>query len=94
MSEKITDKMMERLEQLSMLGLTGEEQECIKRDLGQLLAHVHKLDELDLKEVEPMFHMCSGKNVFREDVAREEGEGVFDNDRQGDWYLVPKANGL
>ena len=61
-----------------------------KKDMGRMLDYIDKLNELDTSNVEPMSHVFSMNNVFRQDVvtngddredmlknAPEQKEGAF-----------------
>lgn len=84
MAEKITDKMIEQLEQLSMLALAKEEKMQMKQDMGHMLEYFDQLDELDLEETDPLFCIFSSPNVFRDDVIKECEHAL------GYRYQVPK----
>ena len=45
--EKITDKQIEHLAELSSLALSKEEMSKMKTDLGQILTFVDKIDNCD-----------------------------------------------
>ena len=64
--------------------------EAAKKDMGRMLDYIDKLNELDTAQAEPMSHIFSMNNVFREDVvtngddrdrilqnAPEQKEGAF-----------------
>lgn len=69
MSEKKFD--VEYVAQLARIKLTPEEITTFQSQLGQVLEHVAKLNEVDVSEVEPMAHSFPIYNVFREDEIRE-----------------------
>ena len=46
-----------------------EEKEQAKKDMGNMLDYIDKLNELDTEGVEPMSHVFPVHNVFREDVV-------------------------
>ena len=49
---------------------TGEiKKEEAKKDMGRMLDYIDKLNELDTTGVEPMSHVFTMTNVFREDVV-------------------------
>ena len=77
MANVISDETIEYVGILAKLELSGEEKEEAKKSMGEMLDYIDKLNELDTDGVEPMSHVLSGTNVFREDVvtngdAREE----------------------
>lgn len=90
MANLISDETIEYVGILAKLELSQEERETAKRDMGRMLDYIDKLNELDTSGVEPMSHVFSMNNVFREDVvtngdqrsrilknAPEQKEGAF-----------------
>jgi aspartyl-tRNA(Asn)/glutamyl-tRNA(Gln) amidotransferase subunit C len=55
---------------LSRLALTEEEVETMTRELSGILAHVDRISELDLEQVEPTDHVVDLENVLRPDEPR------------------------
>lgn len=74
MANVISDETIEYVGILAKLELSGEEKERAKRDMGEMLDYIDKLNELDTEGVEPMSHVFPVNNVFREDVV-ENGDG-------------------
>ena len=77
MANSITDETMEYVGILAKLELTKEEQEQAKKDMGKMLDYIDKLTELDTAGAEPMSHVFSMNNVFRQDVVTN-GDGRED----------------
>ena len=71
MSEKnmISDETIEYVGILAKLELNDEEKERAKKDMGDMLDYIDKLNELDTSGVEPMSHVFPVQTVFREDVV-------------------------
>lgn len=69
MANQISDEMMEYVSILAKLELSGEEREAARKDMERMLDYVDTLNELDTEGVEPMSHIFSMNNVFREDVV-------------------------
>ncbi len=69
MANVISDETIEYVGILAKLELSGEEKEQAKADMGRMLDYIDKLGELDTEGVEPMSHVFSRDNVFREDVV-------------------------
>lgn len=69
MTNIISDETIEYVGILAKLELSEEEKEQAKRDMGRMLDYIDKLSELDTSGVEPMSHVFSVQNVFREDVV-------------------------
>lgn len=74
MANVISDETIEYVGILAKLDLSEEEKEQARRDMGQMLDYIDKLNELDTSGVEPMSHVFQVQNVFREDVVSE-GDG-------------------
>ncbi|MEI7904808.1 MAG: Asp-tRNA(Asn)/Glu-tRNA(Gln) amidotransferase subunit GatC, partial [Candidatus Firestonebacteria bacterium] len=66
----ITKKDVEHAAKLAQLKLTEEEKEMFTRQLGDILAFVEKLGELNTEKVEPTFSVLPLSNVTREDEAK------------------------
>ena len=92
---EVTDALVDKLAHLSRLEFNATDKEQIKNDLQRMISFVEKLDELDLKDTEPLLHMSSNINVLREDevkgsVSREEGlKNAPDHDDK--FFKVPKV---
>ena len=63
----ITKKDVEHVAKLARLELTEDEKEMFTHQLGDVLAHVEKMNEVDTTGVEPMNHPIDFVNVMRED---------------------------
>lgn len=90
---QISDETIEYVGILAKLELSGEEKEQAKTDMGRMLDYIDKLGELDTEGVEPMSHVFSAHNVFREDVVTN-GDGREETlanapQRSGDAFVVP-----
>lgn len=79
---------------LARLQLTEKEVELFGSQLGQVLAYVRELGQLDLDDVEPMAHPFSQNNVFRSDEVKPgmTRQAALDNApmEKMDQFLVPK----
>lgn len=69
MANMISDETIEYVGILAKLELSDAEKEQAKTDMGRMLDYIDKLGELDTDGVEPMSHVFSVENVFREDVV-------------------------
>lgn len=91
----ISDQTMEYVGILAKLELSEEEKQAAKKDMERMLDYIDKLNELDTSQVEPMSHIFSVKNVFREDVAEhvDGGEDTLANapERKERAFVVPKT---
>ena len=74
MANIISDETMEYVEILAKLKLDPEQREKAKKDMESMLDYVDKLNELDTSGIEPMSHVFSVDNRFREDeVTNDDG---------------------
>ena len=91
----ISDETIEYVGILAKLELSEEEKEQAKKDMGEMLDYIDKLNELDTEGVEPMSHVFPVNNVFREDVVTN-GDGSADTLANGPvkkdgGFKVPKT---
>jgi aspartyl-tRNA(Asn)/glutamyl-tRNA(Gln) amidotransferase subunit C len=61
---------VEYVAELARIKLTPDEIKTFGSQLGLVLEHVAKLNEVDVAQVEPMAHSFPIYNVFREDEIR------------------------
>ena len=95
MANIISDETIEYVGILAKLELNEQEKEQAKKDIGEMLDYIDKLNELDTSAVEPMSHVFPVNNVFREDVV-ENGDGRESSlanapERKEDSFIVPKT---
>ncbi|MCR5744118.1 MAG: Asp-tRNA(Asn)/Glu-tRNA(Gln) amidotransferase subunit GatC [Lachnospiraceae bacterium] len=95
MANIIDDETIEYVGILAKLSLTDSEREAAKRDMGSMLDYIDKLSELNTDGVEPMSHVFSVQNVFREDVVvnGDNSEQVLKNapERKDNYYVAPRT---
>ncbi len=64
-----------------------------QEQLGNVLSYIHRLDEVDTTNIEPMAHPIETVNVFRPDEPRDslDREQALSNAPQtdGKYFLVP-----
>ena len=65
---EVNDALVENLCKLACLEFDPAGKQEIKKDLQKMIGFVEKLNELDLRDVEPLFYMGEEFNVLREDV--------------------------
>lgn len=91
----ISDETMEYVGILAKLELSGQEKQEAKKDMERMLDYIDKLNELDTSKAEPMSHVFSVNNVFREDLVedRDGGEETLANapQRRERAFVVPKT---
>lgn len=95
MANIISDETIEYVGILAKLELSEEEKENAKKDMGEMLDYIDKLNELDTAGIEPMSHVFPVHNVFREDVVKN-GDGREETlanapERKDDCFVVPKT---
>lgn len=92
----ITIKDVEHVAKLARLELTEEEKVMFTGQLGDVLSHVEKMNEVDTTGVEPMNHPIDFVNVMREDekIYENTREELMQNapDVEGEFFKVPKIN--
>lgn len=90
----------EEVEKVSLLGrllLTDAELDMMTHQLGDILAYMELLGEVNTEGVEPMAHAIEFSNAFREDSIRPslDLEAALANapHRDAECYLVPAVLG-
>ena len=95
MANIISDETIEYVGILAKLELSEEEKEQAKKDMGNMLDYIDKLNELDTSNVEPMSHVFPVNNVFREDIVvnGDEREKILKNapEEKNGSFKVPKT---
>ena len=95
MANVISDETIEYVGILAKLELSDDEKEKQKADMGKMLDHIDKLNELDTSNVEPMSHVFPVNNVFREDVVTngDESKKILKNApvEKDNMFVVPKT---
>ncbi|MFA5383654.1 MAG: Asp-tRNA(Asn)/Glu-tRNA(Gln) amidotransferase subunit GatC [Eubacteriales bacterium] len=85
---------VEHVALLARLELADIEKEIYTKQLNDILGHFESLQQLETTDVEPMAHVLSLFNVFREDKVDRHlsSESVLANcpDRDEDCFKVPK----
>ena len=95
MANIITDETIEYVGILAKLELSPLEREEAKKDMGRMLDYIDKLNELDTAGVEPMVHVFSMNNVFREDVVtnKDYSDDILKNapEKKDGAFKVPRT---
>lgn len=95
MANVISDETIEYVGILAKLELSKEEKEAAKKDMGRMLDYIDMLNELDTGGVEPMSHVFTMNNVFREDVVTngDDRDNMLKNapECKDGAYKVPKT---
>ena len=93
----LTREEVEKVSLLARLRLSDEELDLMTAQMGQIVAYVELLSELDTDAVEPMAHALDVSNVFAADELRPSLKrdaalaGAPHHDRE--FYLVPAVLG-
>lgn len=93
--KNITKEDVRHVASLSRIHLQGDEIDRLTKNLEDILQYVHKLENLDVHDVEPTSHVLPLKNVYREDHVRpslkpSEVMGVAVAQHNG-FFKVPKV---
>ena len=95
MANIITDETIDYVGILAKLELSREEKEAAKNDMSRMLDYIDKLNQLDTTQVEPMSHVFSMNNVFREDVVTngDDRDNILNNapEQKEGAFKVPKT---
>ena len=95
MANIISDETIEYVGILAKLELSPEEKEAARKDMAEMLDYIDMLNELDTSAVEPMSHVFTMTNVFREDVVTngDDRDNMLKNapECKDGSYKVPKT---
>jgi aspartyl-tRNA(Asn)/glutamyl-tRNA(Gln) amidotransferase subunit C len=67
---EVNDALVENLCKLACLEFDPAGKQEIKKDLQKMIGFVEKLNELDLRDVEPLLYMGEETNVLRDDIPQ------------------------
>ncbi len=65
---EVNDALVENLCKLACLEFDASGRQEMKSDLQKMILFVEKLNELDLRGVEPLLYMGAENNVLRDDI--------------------------
>ena len=92
---KITKEKVEHVAHLARLELDREAIERFSGQIGDILAYVDKLKQVDTTGIAPTSHAISLNNAFREDEVREHldrEQSLANAPAKGDGsFLVPRV---
>jgi len=92
---EVNDELIDKLADLAKLEFDATSKQEIKKDLQNVLTFVEKLNELDLKDVEPIEYITDEKNVLRDDVVITDitKKDALKNAplKDSDYFKVPKV---
>jgi aspartyl-tRNA(Asn)/glutamyl-tRNA(Gln) amidotransferase subunit C len=93
----VTIKEVEHVAALAKLSFSAQEKERLTIELNEILAYMEQLNSLDTSTVEPLSHVISLSNVFREDILTSclSQEEALRNapSRTDKFFKVPKVIG-
>ncbi len=91
---KITIEQVRHVARLARLELSENEQERLRADMGEMLAYVEKLNELDTSDVPPTTQVGEAGTPMRDDEVtnRPSAEQMTANapSRERGYFKVPK----
>jgi len=91
---KITKADVEYVAGLAQLTLDEATKERLVGEMGDILAYMDKLNELDTTGIEATTHVLEMTNVYRDDEVRPslDREAALQNapKTNGEYFLVPK----
>ena len=91
----ITRSEVERIAKLAKLKFSADEIESLTHQMGEIIDYVNKINELDLKNVPPTYHVLDMKNVMRDDRVKEgltQEEALMNAPAKHDgFFSVPKV---
>lgn len=91
---EISPERVRHVAMLARLELTEADAAKFSRELSNVITHINKLGELDLKDVPPTSHALPVSNVFRDDVPAPSlsNDDVLANapEREGACFKVPQ----
>ena len=90
---EVNDSMVKKLATLARLSFSPVEEESIKQDLQKMIAFVQKMEEVDTDSVNPLLHMSSRQNTWRDDVVSKsctKSEALQSAGKHNDdFFMVP-----
>ena len=91
---KITREDVEYVTGLAQLELDDATKERLAGEMGDILAYMDKLNELDTDNIEPMMYAQEMINVYRDDEIQpslDRGDALRNAPRtDGEYFLVPR----
>ena len=85
--------MVNKLATLAKLRFNEEEKAAIKTDLQSMIGFIQKMEEVDTTGVEPLLHMSSRENMWRDDIINgscTRAEALKNSGKHNDqFFMVP-----
>ncbi len=93
----LTREEVEHIATLARIGLTEDEIETLRAQLGDILSHVSQLNELDTSSIPPTAQVLALQDVMAEDEPRPSYsvEDMLANapDREGNYFKIKAVLG-
>jgi aspartyl-tRNA(Asn)/glutamyl-tRNA(Gln) amidotransferase subunit C len=89
---KITNELIDKIATLSCLRIKDSEKPKFAEQLTGILGHMRVLDEVDVKNVTPMYHGCVEEKELRPDEVRPfDPAPIMKNScgTENDYFAVP-----
>ena len=91
----INKETVKKISKLSRIASNEEFETSMIKDLNSILKFVEQLNELDIKNIEPLSSVVDQKLLQREDVVKKtnEKEDILKNspNKNKDYFVVPKV---
>lgn len=91
----INKETVKKISKLSRIASNEQFEDSMIKDLNSILKFVEQLNELDIKNIEPLSSVVEQKLFQREDVVKimNEKEDVLKNspDKNENYFVVPKV---
>ena len=91
---KISPEEVAKVARLARLDISQEKLELFAGQVGDILAYMDKLGELDTENVEPLYSPVRHTTVLRKDEARKDfaREEILANapEQDGQFFIVPR----
>lgn len=93
MKIEVNDELISKLQNLALLELLEAEKERIKKDIKNILDFFDKLNQLDLRELEPLFHPISTGKLRKDEIKEplKNDEALMNVKRKENGYIVGPA---
>jgi aspartyl-tRNA(Asn)/glutamyl-tRNA(Gln) amidotransferase subunit C len=88
-------KTVQRIAHLARLKVPDEEIQSVANELGQILAFVEQLNEVDVEGIEPLASVNDNALRMRDDVVTDGAcaDAILSNapEKTADFFVVPKV---
>jgi len=93
MKIEVNDQLISKLQNLALIELNQDEKERIKKDIKNILDFFDKLNELDLSNVEPLFHPISSGKLRKDEIQQPLSldDALKNVKRKQDSYIIGPA---